>query len=800
MNQNSAPSGYGIAALALVASWFVLCAPWLFGDVSIPYDAKAHFQAQVQFLANALHTGQSPFWNPYVFAGSPQIADPQSMILSPAVLIAIFDPTPSFQLVDGFTFGLMAFGGFSILMLFRDRGWHPAGAIVAALGFAFGASAAWRIQHIGQVQSFAFFAMALWLLARALDRQSIRWGIAAGAATGLMIVEPDQVAFLAALVLAGFVFHHWVDGDGRAKRLAESVRPLLAAGLVCFVIAALPLLMTVLFVMSSSRPSIEFHEATRGSLHPASLLTLLFSDLYGAFDKAVRYWGPFSPTWNPNEITLSQNMSQLYIGALPIALIIGLGFSRRLLLAREIRFYTAATLFVILYALGSNTPFYRLLYEVVPGVSLFRRPADATFLIGGLMAILGGYLVHRWVTDTALAEQRRASIRFKVSVLLALCATALAIAASQGRVEVAIRPIVMSLAWLTASVTTLMLVTRLPYRPTWAMVAALAVVLTADLAFNNGPNESTALPRKNFAMLDPDKPNETIRIIKSLAHQPPGSPRRDRVELAGLGFDWPNAAMVHGFDHTLGYNPLRLADFSRAVGAGDSIIGPDQRTFTALFPSYHSRLANLLGLRYIVSPIPVDKIDHHMKPTDLRFMARTQDGYLYENTEALPRVLFVHNWQIADFGRIIRDGKWPPADPRYTVLLDQRPNLPLMTTSLETPEEWKPPSVHIQRYENTVIDIEVDTVESGFVVLNDVWHPWWFATIDGRPAKIHKANVLFRAVIVGPGRHKIRFEFAPVAGALQELRSKLAAYRNDSQPAAPQVGEPGDPLASLHVF
>jgi hypothetical protein len=40
------------------------------------FDAKAHFQAQVQFLANAIHTGQSPFWNHNVFAGSPQIADP----------------------------------------------------------------------------------------------------------------------------------------------------------------------------------------------------------------------------------------------------------------------------------------------------------------------------------------------------------------------------------------------------------------------------------------------------------------------------------------------------------------------------------------------------------------------------------------------------------------------------------------------------------------------------------------------------------------------------------------------------
>ena len=32
-----------------------------------------------------------------------------------------------------------------------------------------GASAAWRIQHIAQIQSLAFFAIALWLLARTLE-------------------------------------------------------------------------------------------------------------------------------------------------------------------------------------------------------------------------------------------------------------------------------------------------------------------------------------------------------------------------------------------------------------------------------------------------------------------------------------------------------------------------------------------------------------------------------------------------------------------------------------------------------
>lgn len=779
MSQYSATSGYRVAALALAAGWLVLCAPWLFGNVAIPYDAKAHFQAQVQFLANALHTGQSPFWNPHIFAGSPQIADPQSLVLSPAVLIALLDRSPSFRLVDGYTFGLLALGGFSIMFFFRDRGWHPAGAIVAALAFAFGASAAWRVQHVGQVQSFAFFAVALWLLARTIDRRSTRWGIGAGVAMGLMIVEPDQVAYLAGLVLVGYVLNHWLDGDGRAERFKASLRPLMAAGTTCVLLSALPLLLTVLFVLSSSRPSIPFAEATRGSLHPASLLTLVFADLYGAFDKAVEYWGPFSWTWDPNEVTLSQNMSQLYIGALPIALLAGLGFSRRLLLKREIRFFSIAAVLMTLYALGSNTPVFRLFYEALPGVALFRRPADATFLVGGLLAILSGYLVHRWMTNTALAEPAHPRLRLKVSLLLLLAAAAVAVALSQNRLDVAVRPMAISFSWIAASVGILLLVTRISDRTSWVVVPALAAILTADLALNNGPNESTALPTENFAMLNPDTPGETIRIIKSLAQQPPGSARRDRVELAGLGFEWPNTAMVHGFDHTLGYNPLRLADFTRAVGAEDSIIGPNQRRFTPLFPSYRCRLANLLGLRYIVSPVPIDRIDRTAKPTDLRFMARTPDGYIYENTEALPRVLFVRNWQIADFARIMRDGKWPAADPRTTVLLDKRPSLPAPLT-FEPPWILEAPTVRITRYENTVIDIEVETTEPGFVVLNDVWHPWWFATVDGHAAPILKANVLFRAIAVGSGGHTIRFQFAPVAGALQELRSKLSAYRANS--------------------
>src|SRR5208337_4379764 len=106
-------SGYGAAAAAFAAGWALFALPWLSGDVTVPWDAKAHFLPQLQFLAHALHTGQSPAWNHNVFAGSPQIADPQSLIFSPAILLAYLEPNPSFRELDLYCFLLLGLTAFS---------------------------------------------------------------------------------------------------------------------------------------------------------------------------------------------------------------------------------------------------------------------------------------------------------------------------------------------------------------------------------------------------------------------------------------------------------------------------------------------------------------------------------------------------------------------------------------------------------------------------------------------------------------------------------------------------------------
>lgn len=772
-NRRPGSSGYGIAAACFALVWLAFCWPWLSGAVTIPYDAKAHFQTQIHFLAQAIHSGQSPLWLPHAFAGSPQIADPQSMIFSPALLLALLSPEPSFRAVDTLVLAHLLVGGLGMLLFFRERGWHPAGAVVAAIVFALGASAAWRVQHVGQIVSLAFFPVALWLTARALTKRTILSGTLAGLAGALMIVEPNQVALLGAYVIVAYVVAHWFQA-GRGA-VAASVRPLAATAVIGATVVVLPLMWTVLFASSSTREVIGLAEAARGSLDPASLLTAWVGDLFGAASPNVEFWGPYSPSWNPNELFLSQNMSQIYMGALPVLLVVVPGLSRGWLLDRQVRVFALVLLALILFALGRFTPVFGLMFHYLPGVDAFRRPADATFLIGAVGGIVAGYLVHRLVAEKGFRPHRVEWI-IAGAVVLAVLATALLVAWRSLHLADALRPVALALGWLTVAALGLTLMVRAaPARPGLA-VALLALIAGSDLAANNGPNESTALPPERYDVLRPDTTNETVRLLKQKTARIPGSPRRDRVELVGLGFDWPNCGAIHGFEHTLGYNPLRLAEFSDAVGTRDTIAGPDQRKFTPLFPSYRSTLADLLGLRFIASSVPLGQIDRQLRPGDLTFVGFTSEGYIYENPRALPRAMFVPGWQTADFQALRRSGNWPEFDPTRTVLLEDDPEdltgivVPPAPPSTGSP----PPQVRLIRYANTEIEIEVDAPSAGLVVLNDIWHPWWIAEVDGTEVEIMKANVLFRAVPVAAGRHLVRFSFRPLQGALTELVERVS--------------------------
>jgi hypothetical protein len=193
----------------------------------------------------------------------------------------------------------------------------------------------------------------------------------------------------------------------------------------------------------------------------------------------------------------------------------------------------------------------------------------------------------------------------------------------------------------------------------------------------------------------------------------------------------------------------------------------------------------MLGMRWIATGAPIEQIDKKLAPGRLTEVARfpaipgvfpapgRPETRIYENPRALPRVLFVDAARAADFDAIIASGVWPTDfDPRREVLLPPAalPNGPVAGDPAASAGR-----ATLALYLDTRVEIDVDAERAGWLVLNDVWHRWWKVAIDGIPAEQVRADVLFRAVPVAAGRHRVSFTFHPFAGLLADVRARFAA-------------------------
>jgi hypothetical protein len=76
------------------------------------------------------------------------------------------------------------------------------------------------------------------------------------------------------------------------------------------------------------------------------------------------------------------------------------------------------------------------------------------------------------------------------------------------------------------------------------------------------------------------------------------------------------------------------------------------------------------------------------------------------------------------------------------------------------------------------VAVETDANQAAWLVLNDSYNAGWKVSLDETPAPLLRANQMFRAVAVPPGRHQVVFRYQPPAlllGAAISLASALLA-------------------------
>ncbi len=142
-------------------------------------------------------------------------------------------------------------------------------------------------------------------------------------------------------------------------------------------------------------------------------------------------------------------------------------------------------------------------------------------------------------------------------------------------------------------------------------------------------------------------------------------------------------------------------------------------------------------------------------------LVHSGDVKIYQNMNALPRAFIVPQASsVPDDAAALATMRAASFDPAQTAVLD---GAQANVGHAQAGTRSAPYKADIVSDEPEHIVIETNGESAGWLVLAEAWYPGWRATIDGVPVEVARADVLFRAVPVPAGQHRVEFAFAPLS-------------------------------------
>jgi hypothetical protein len=402
------PYASAVIALLIAALVMFTLRTLLFGGgKALPGTDAGVYYAWEIYTRLAFASWRLPHWNPYLFTGTPHLADTETFVLYPIAMALRWIPAlPFMSWMLGVHMWIAGMGSAYLARQLALR-WEAAAAaaVAAALG---GSMPAWV--HNGHVTLLFTAAWLPWVFALMIvsARRRTVWPHPA-------LVVVLVVQFLAGylqgniyIVLAAALFALWGliwpppqmfgDAPSKTRPLAQFV----IAGVLACGLAAFQLFPTLLAVGAAGR--------TQGL--PADMAmrwSWTLPDL-------VRFFTPFAGIDSPAPMRYLADQT-VYVGWVlvllaPVALI---GRAHRSVAA----FFTMLAVLAMAFAFGDALPFYSLHYWLFPGL---RIPGRLLILVTFSVSMLGAIGIDRLAT--LLAPERWRRVRTTAVLLILALVTA----------------------------------------------------------------------------------------------------------------------------------------------------------------------------------------------------------------------------------------------------------------------------------------------------------------------------------------------------------------------------------------
>ena len=749
------------AALVYALCTFALAYPALSGGFLVnPHSDQfiGGFPVR-EFAAASLKAGHGiPQWNPYLFGGLPYIAAMHGDIFYPTFILRALLPT-DVALTWSFIIHLFLAGCFTYLFL---RGWGVRfyGALVGGLAYMLSGPIASYASpgHDGKLYVSALLPLVLWFLIRAVrDGRAWAWGGLA-ISVGLAVLSPHpQLLQYLLLVSGAFALYLAFSAREDGSRLPRSVaiRRLgyaLGAVLLGALIGAVQYMPVREYVPYSPRAGGRGYEfASSYSLPLEELLNTIVPQFTGMLN---HYWGR-------NGIHLHSE----YIGGLVLILavagLIGGSWSSFR------KFWLGVFVVSLLWALGSSTPFYHLVYAVVPGAKYFRAPSTMMYVTMFSIAVfvaLG--------TERVLARQ--IGSRYAIGWLIA--AGVVAVLGTSGALTNVAR--VVASSFDPSGQRDTMVSSNAPDLVFGALRSALFIALGAGLLWAWTRERLSARVvawsvavlmaldlwsiERQYWMFSPpaSKLYATDPAIEAVKAAPqPG--RVLAVDFMETAFADPflhgDGLMVHGIRNATGYHGNEIGRYQNLVNQG--LASPEMWRHE--------------NVQYLYTTLPDSLLDQFQKQlkltqplTKLVGPVRNAAGtivYLYRLPGDNPAAWVANGIVRGTDAQAEATVLDPGFSPTRAAIVDSSARVEAVDpaklgTAAPTP-------VTIGRYDPGAITVKLTSPApaGSALIVSENFFPGWTATVDGKAAQVVRADFNLIGVILPTGANAVELSFADPA-------------------------------------
>ncbi len=732
---------------------FLFSDDMLFGNDTIPdgvYTRKYYKE---------YHAGHGgiPRWNPFILGGLPFIDAMHGDTFYPGAWLKFFMPL-SRALGHKLVWHVLLAGMFMYAFL-RTLGLRRDASFLGGLMYMLAPSFVSLVfpGHDAKMYVTAFLPLAFLFLERGMNRPKLLDFSLLGAVMGLLILTSHvQMAYYSYWALGLYFLFRLLTGDRDPKATGVRTGYFVMAVIAAVALGAVQLLPAYAFTTGQSVRAGEmrtgYEYATSWSMHPEEAAGMIVPSFQGYMDG--RFESRQDLYWGRNPFKLNSE----YHGILPILFA---ALSLWLIRDRRTWFFLGLSVLSLVYALGANTPFYRLFYAVVPGVKNFRAPGMIIFLFAFAVVVMGARFISSLLDrDIPLVTGDRRPLYILGGILAAAVVVSLmgesffdawrSVFPREGTVDRS-DAIAANVRFFTAELWRVVILAGAALGGIWlflgrkitpaALIVLLALVTVVD---------QTVVDARFITTVDPDTyegtaPDETIpRLQEEMAADGP-------FRILGI---FAQMARIH---HNVNYYAIF------GVQAADGNHNNELQSYELYRGGSNCRnfLLHWIDDSFNVDPDGMGR-NNFLRAAGVRYVVfpDMQSGRprLIENPHALDRAFVVHDWRKVPSDtaavELMRDADFDAAKTALLTVDDAGgPSTPPVTAPPE------PASGADFEYTKAGMIVTADLDAAGLVVVSENMTPHWRAFVDGSETPIYRAYGAFMAVGCPAGEHTIEFRF-----------------------------------------